>query len=63
MVPVAWAMSSAVTLLTPSEPMTMTSSPTFTSGTAVTSIMHWSMQMLPAMGQTTPLTMTFAWEE
>ena len=29
-------------------------------GTLVTSIMHWSMQMLPAMGQTTPLTMTLA---
>ncbi len=40
MVPVAWAISSAVMELTPSEPMTMTSSPTFTSGTLVTSIMH-----------------------
>ena len=40
LVPVAWAISSAVMALTPSEPMTMTSSPTFTSGTLVTSIMH-----------------------
>ena len=62
-VPVAFAMSSAVTEFTPSEPITITSSPSFTLGTAETSTMHWSMQMFPAIGQTTPFTITLAFAE